>query len=69
MITRTVPMIPENKEYCTKTYLISSFCCDLLVNELPAQSHKPVSMVFYLGQKYTKILRLRIFLPPKVRFF
>ena len=44
-------MIERNLGYELATVLISSFCRDLLVNELPTQSHQPVSMARCRGQR------------------
>ena len=47
-------MIERNLGYELATVLISSFCRDLLIKELPTQSHQPVSMAHCLGQRYTE---------------
>jgi hypothetical protein len=43
-----VRRIEKNLGYELATVLISSFCHDLLVNELPTLSHQPVSMAHCL---------------------
>ena len=43
-------MIERNLGYELATVLISSFCRDLLVNELPTLSHQPVSMAHCRGK-------------------
>jgi len=48
-------MIERNLGYELATVLISSFCRDLLIKELPTQSHQPLSMAHCRGQRYEKI--------------
>lgn len=50
-------MIERNLGYELATVLISSFCRDLLVNELPTLSHQPVSMAHCRGHRSEKSRR------------
>ena len=44
--------------YELATVLISSFCYDLHIKELPTLSHQPVSMTHCRGQNVRKIIQL-----------
>lgn len=61
LFIKTVPRIEKNPGYKLATVLISSFCRDLHIKELPTLSHQPISMAHYRGQRYTEYMRLQNF--------